>query len=812
MMAEYKSIPSLDESLEPLEVAGMAATHDVGKTSKVFSCKCVPWLEQQGYLEKSLSERWSISNLFHGQISQYSLYQALREAGIPKPFCKDLPIIAGSHHGRIYKTPDGRDMDDWEPLRNDLIKQLWNEFAAPRNLRLSKSSPFFPVLMGLTTVADWIGSDATFFPSDKGLSKNQCLEKAREALKTIGFEPPKITRDLTFNDLFSFDPNELQQKAVETITEPGLYIIEAPMGLGKTEAALSCAYHLLSQGKATGLYFALPTQTTSNRIHLRVHEFIERIAPGAPETQLIHGTSWLHRNLYNPEIKEEYGEKSPYRGLSWFASSKRALLSHFGVGTVDQALLGIVPVKHWFVRRFALAGKVVIIDEVHSYDMYTGTLIKALCDELVAIGCTVILLSATLLPSLRNRFLNGSDNIETNDYPLITGKPFQSPSCITPVPARSDSKPPVRVLFKPSDSMMNDAVNLALTGARILWVCNTVNQAQTVYKQLSKLVQEKPVDIGLLHSRFPFFKRDQLEETWLERFGHGSISSNGCILVSTQIVEQSVDIDADLLISELAPMDMLLQRIGRLWRHLLKRPPASRPVDDAQIWVIEEPCGFPFLLDASVEQIKKELGPKSFVYNSYVLLRTLKTLKESVESIQLPTDIRKLLEMTYKPLDKEPEAWMKLYDEIFIQENTLRGLANYNSNTWFKIELEDEEGRSTRIMSLKTRSLVLIREITKDRLVLLNGETTPSVFSRFSINDARAIHRNIVKVHDWPFSGQPETSPFDNYVKETHQSALILEDGSLQIDGLKEGFTYHWHEELGVYLGSRKGENDESCD
>lgn len=812
LMAEYKSIPSLDESLEPLEIAGVVATHDVGKTSKVFSCKCVTWLEQQGLFEKSRSERWPISNLFHGQISQYSLYQALREAGISKPFCKDLPLIAGSHHGRIYKTPDGRDMDDWEPFRNELIKQLWDEFAAPRNLCLSKSSPFFPVLMGLTTVADWIGSDATFFPSDKGLSKDECLEKAGEALKTIGFKPPKITRDLTFNDLFSFDPNELQQKAVETITEPGLYIIEAPMGLGKTEAVLSCAYHLLSQGKATGLYFALPTQTTSNRIHLRVHEFIERISPDSPETQLIHGASWLHRKTYHPDIKDEGDYNEKYQGISWFASSKRALLSPFGVGTVDQALLGIVPVKHWFVRRFALAGKVVIIDEVHSYDMYTGTLIKALCDELVAIGCTVILLSATLLPNLRNRFLNCSDDVQVNDYPLITGKPFQNPSCITPVPARSDSKPPVRVLFKPSDSIMDDAVNLALKGTRILWVCNTVNQAQTVYTQLGKLFQGKPFDIGLLHSRFPFFKRDQLEDAWLERFGHGATNPNGCILVSTQIVEQSVDIDADLLISELAPMDMLLQRIGRLWRHLLKRPPASRPVDEAQIWVIEEPCGFPFFLDASAEHIIKELGPKGRVYFPYVLLRTLKTLKESVESIQLPNDIRSLLKETYKPLDEEPEAWLSLYEEAYGEEKAKERVAEYNSRIWNKIELEDVEGRSTRFITLETRSLVLIREMTIDRIVLLNGETVPSVFSRFSINDARAIHRNIVKVHDWPFSGQPEISPFENYVKETHQSALILEDGSLKIDGLKEGFTYHWHEELGVYLGSQKGENDESYD
>ena len=814
-LAQYKGLQSILQPLNPMEIAGLSASHDVGKICKAFSCKCIPWLEQEGLLDKALRERWADLKGNHGLVSQYSLHRAFKEAGIPKPFCKDMPLIASSHHGRIFKTPDGRDMDDWESLRNDLIKRLWDEFAVPENLFLSKESPYFSVLMGLTSVADWIGSDDTFFPSDKSLNKTECLEQAETALKTIGFEPPKVISGLSFHDLFSFGsdsrPNEIQQKAVETITEPGIYIIEAPMGLGKTEAALSCAYNLLADGKATGIYFALPTQTTSNRIHQRVQAFIERIAPNSPKTQLIHGASWLVKSFYHPEIKEETDDNEKPQGRSWFASSKRALLSPFGVGTVDQMLLGIVPVKHWFVRRFALAGKIVIIDEVHSYDMYTGTLIKSLCDELVNIGCTIILLSATLLPNFRDRFLDCSDEVETNAYPLITGKPFQKPP-IVPVSAVSDSKPPVRILFKPSDQIMKEAVSHAEQGAKILWVCNTVNQAQAIYQQLYKLIQGGHIDIGLLHSRFPFFKRNQLEETWLKRFEDETSDHTGCILVSTQIVEQSVDIDADLLISELAPMDMLLQRIGRLWRHLGKRPPSVRPVNESQIWIVEESSDLTFFTGASTEQVKKKLGPKGAVYFPYVLLRTFKTLKESRGLIRLPHDIRMLLEETYKPLDEEPDAWLALHEEAYGEERAKERMADYNSKIWNKIELEDEEGRSTRLITLKTRSLVLIREMNHDRIVLLNGETIPSAFTRFSINDARAIHRNIVKIHDWPFIGQSEEKPFENYIRETHQAALILEDGTLGIDGLKEGFAYRWNEELGVYLCLQKGENDESCD
>ncbi len=814
LLSQYKNLLSIHSSLDPFEIAGIAAPHDVGKTSKGFSCKCRPWLEKEGLYDKARSERWEDQNSNHGQISQYSIYKALKESGVKKPFCKELPLIAGSHHGKIFKIPDAREIDDWETSRNDLIKKLWQEFAIPTNLSFAKDSPIFPVLMGLTSVSDWIGSDDNFFPSDKSLTREECIAQSKTALRSIGLAPPVINKGLSFHELFSFTPNELQQKAIETITKPGIYTIEAPMGLGKTEAALACTYNLLAQGKASGLYFSLPTQITSNRIHRRVQDFINRIAPNSPDTQLIHGNSWLIRNLYHPDIKEENELDEKHYSQSWFASSKRALLSPFGVGTVDQALLGIVPVKHWFVRRFALAGKVVIIDEVHSYDWYTGTLIKALCDELVNIGCTVILLSATLLPDFRNRFLNYNDQNGINDYPLITGKPFGE-TVISSVSVKAEEKQPVKVYFKSSEQIMDEAICISLQGARILWVCNTVNQAQTVYSQLRQKIQGKSIDLGLLHSRFPYFQRDHLEEKWLERFAHETSDKTGCILVSTQVVEQSVDIDADLLISELAPMDMLLQRIGRLWRHLQKRPPSIRPMKHPEIWIIEESFDLQYFREATPDQIIKGLGGKAWVYYPYVLLRTLnmlKSLKKYSYLINLPGDIRMLLEETYRPDGDDSESWVKLCDEAFGEDKAKERIAENNSRIWQKIELQDEEGKSTRLVTLATRALVLIRDMNKDCIVLLNGETIPSVFKRFSINDARAIHRNIVKVHDWPFVGQPAVIPFENYVRETHQSALLLNDGTLKLDGLKDGFSYKYDEDLGVYLSSDKGENDESCD
>ena len=199
------------------------------------------------------------------------------------------------------------------------------------------------------------------------------------------------------------------------------------MGCGKTEAALWAAHRLIAAGMNDGLYFALPTQVTSNRIHQRVAPFFaqrSRIPRRCGSRMALRGWRIARRcNCIQPRATTEAGEHVR-AGRSWFASSKHALLARFGVGTVDQALQGVVAVKHFFVRRFGLAGKVVILDEVHSYDVYTGALITQLIHELLALRCSVIVLSATLTQERRKDLVAaaGGDplSIASSAYPLIT--------------------------------------------------------------------------------------------------------------------------------------------------------------------------------------------------------------------------------------------------------------------------------------------------------------------------------------------------------------------------------------------------------
>ena len=315
------------------------------------------------------------------------------------------------------------------------------------------------------------------------------------------------------------------------------------MGMGKTEAALACAHRLMAEKKANGIYFALPTQVTSNRIHLRVDSFIKAICEEAQSTstRLIHANSWLVDTLEQPSIAATAnGEPSDDARAAhdWLASPKRALLAPFGVGTVDQALLSVVAAKHFFVRRFGLAGKVVIIDEVHSYDFYTGSLIKALCSVLEDLGCTVILLSATLTPVRRDALLGGGLSDVTTAYPLITGRKTCG-NFIEPRAAKAPDDKLVHITFKQSEAAKRQVWEMAKRGVCVLWICDTVAYAQSVYAEFEVLaIQENnPAVLGLLHSRFPFFRREGLEKQWMEDLGKDGNRPNGSILIATHGAE-----------------------------------------------------------------------------------------------------------------------------------------------------------------------------------------------------------------------------------------------------------------------------------
>jgi CRISPR-associated endonuclease/helicase Cas3 len=827
LIAESKQHALQEFGLQPDVVAVLAALHDIGKISHGFQSKCPAWLEQNGLKNASIAQGWQNFVQDHSKVSQFTVEKLLFQAGMAKKSAMYWAVAPGAHHGRLHKPGEcglqaapGMTNDEWEQVRQQVAQQLIENLGALPTTEIGKDSPHLWWLAGLISVADWIGSDESFFPVDQNLEADESRQRASNAIETIGFGTPEIRRGLMFEQLFPFAPNDLQLQALDVITEPGIYVIEAPMGMGKTEAALACAYRLISEGKATGIYFALPTQVTSNRIHLRVDDFIRTICPDSPATRLIHANAWLLEDLWQakPSVTKpsDSSENDARAGRDWFASSKRAIIAPFGVGTVDQALLGVVAAKHFFVRRFGLAGKVVILDEVHSYDFYTGTLIRVLCETLEALGCTVILLSATLTPRRRAALLGEPepDSDAPAPYPLITGR-LSNGAFLTPCPADPPEAKIVHVSFVETSEALQQAWEKACAGACVLWICDTVNQAQSTYRRFQALEAERGTGstpaLGLLHSRFPYFRREKLETHWMEAMGKDGETKGmrpaGCILVSTQVVEQSVDLDADLLVTELAPTDMLLQRMGRLWRH----PRSNRPVDRTECWILRESASLDDLRGMSEKKIVETLGSKAWVYAPYVLLRSLEVWS-CRSTIELPSHIRDLLEATYAEREKEPQGWLALQEQILGDEFAKKKIAEMNSNIWNPL-LDDQEGVQTRVTSVETVSLILATSIERKEVVLLDGERAILSDNPFLIATARALHKNLVKVPKNAFKDFRTDERSACYVKGKQAIALVQPDGGIQINGLKEGVSLYWDINLGLEIRRGKGELDnESCD
>jgi CRISPR-associated endonuclease/helicase Cas3 len=794
-------------------LGALAALHDLGKISPGFQRKCEAWLEANGLVDLDRRWRWETSLESNHAAVTHDAVQSLLPSAMSIS-CKSARVIAallGAHHGRIQATParpfhtsgsESQSGIDWVRERDVIGASVLEHFMVKSEaLELDAGDPALWWLAGLTTVADWIGSDEHNFPPEGGMHDGVRSICSHKVLESIGFGPPEIVQGLGFGQLFGFpegsQPNDMQIKAWELIRGPGVYVIEAPMGMGKTEAALWAAYELLATGKARGIYFALPTQATSNRIHLRMDEFVRRIAPQAGASRLIHGNSWLLQATlpFAPVATGNVQDCDARSGRDWFASSKRALLAPFGVGTVDQALLGVVAAKHFFVRHFALAGKVVILDEVHSYDLYTGTLIDRLVVALEGLGCTVIILSATLTGKRRNQLAKCPTNLDavpaSSPYPMITAASEKG----TPqaVAAIAPSSRTVQVNFISAKDAVERATGLSEAGGVVLWICNTVGAAQERYAQLAKCAAGRFL-VGLLHSRYPFWRREELEEEWMTRLGKSGETRCGCILVSTQIVEQSVDLDADLLVTELAPTDMLLQRMGRLWRH--ERPGRSgRP----EVIILEESTSLDGFRQMDTKEIVKALGAKAFVYSPYVLLRSLEVWKSNPQ-ISIPNQIRERIEATYEERfeGEEPEAWQSLFTEMYGKVCAYRMKALQSSNIW-TVALEDEEGVQTRLNEMLTVQLILCRRIEGHMFEFLDGSRQVIDKEDFRLACAQALHRNLVKVPRHLFDGVKGASVLEPYLHGEFATGLATDDG-IVVDGLRKGIRLRWSLEGGVIV------------
>lgn len=679
----------LRAELFPAGAELIAAAHDIGKVSPTFQKKIYTALSQKDEAVLSALKAFNAETEKcwggHGGVSQ--------AAAVVQNVGKYIPEILGQHHGfspnlALYQaTSEVFGGAPWQVQRIELLAQLKQVLGT--DFPIVKDALQARVLAGLTTVSDWIGSGSLFEDPDA-----DWRSKIEQAVDSAGFIQPQLKSGLSFFEVFGFTPKAAQITLIDAANQPGVYVLEAPMGLGKTEAALFAAYQLLEKKLATGIYFALPTQLTSDKIHERVNVFLDRILEdGSPHKQalLVHGNAWLKQC--------EMGEEGNPGG-AWFAQGKRGILAPFAVGTVDQALMAVMNVKHGFVRTFGLAGKVVILDEVHSYDSFTGTILDALVKALRQLRCTVIILSATLTQERRAKLLGIAP--QEAAYPLITAQPNDGDLAEIAVEVIPDVL--VAIAHQPETNAIEEVLRRAEEGQQVLWIENSVKEAQDLYKKLADRARGMGVACGLLHSRFTKVDRAAKENNWVIYFGKGGADTRaqqGRILVGTQVLEQSLDIDADFLVTRIAPTDMLLQRFGRLWRHAeTKRPQAAR----REAWILS-----PDLATATVSP-ELAFGATAKVYAPYVLCRSL-AVWQGITQVRLPSQIRELIEATYIAQDESEHMARHLHRveamRTKLERLALLGLSKGGTT-------QSEEKAQTRHSELESTEVLLIRAYQYD--------------------------------------------------------------------------------------------------
>jgi CRISPR-associated endonuclease/helicase Cas3 len=755
----------------------VAAVHDVGKVSPgfqkrilgqhlAFLCPALQFLDQQGF------------ETAHARTGEAALNAHLGAGNETA----GLAAVVGAHHGvrngAWAATDTGTTLggEGWATERRGLLEHILQEFGP----LAQAPPPDLDALTGLVCVADWIGSDEMFFPPDGLPPGIDRATRARDAVTACGWTPIAVEPGLSFKEIFGFDPYPLQRDFVDTVDGPGLYVLEAPMGLGKTEAALYAAYKLMADGHCLGVYFGLPTRLTSDRIHERVRDpFIKRICRSDTDVRLAHGHAWMRSFSHGGE---ELGS-----GGRWFRPSKRALLMPFAVGTIDQALLAVLKVRHHFIRCFGLAGKVVILDEVHSYDVYTGTLLDLLVRRLLELGCSVIILSATLTRARKRTFFADSPTLGPPEpYPLTSAQRRSGALMIaSEPPATKRVHVTVRQLSTPQVAEL--AVEKARSRHCVLCIANTVTQAQLWYREVKATMPEDSFDLALLHSAFPAWRRQELEEKWMAKLGKEGDRTRGCVLVATQVVEQSVDIDADLMITELAPTDMLLQRIGRLWRHEHPDRPCRAPSVTIVVGEVSQV--------ETLGELEEALGKTNCrVYQPYVLWRTYRVWGQRDE-VQLPGDIRLLLESTYEDLDDEPAFLDEAKTMLTKRRAKLRSLAqSARADKVGFCTIPDDERAATRYSEIPKIDAVVVRSVdsrsTGVDLVLSSGaEIKVDAFSKNPWASAQ-LHLNMVSV---PAYRLPEVStpPFmRKHFFERTALLVISADGELMLDGRPTGLRY----------------------
>ncbi|KFN49270.1 hypothetical protein P873_11530 [Arenimonas composti TR7-09 = DSM 18010] len=611
------------------------AVHDIGKFSEAFQSR-QPEIVRRCFAEP-LPQRLD-DGLRHDGIGRLFFAWLVSEGRLPGELkgadVDVLAVILGAsfgHHGKPAADPGTGAL---HTQLNDRMSHRSREAAFEFFGWCASTFAFgrLPVghdeganlaswwIAGLAVLADWIGSNTTWFPyATEDMRQlpldhywqEHALVRARKALTETGVlrVPPKPYLDvvtlLPRLSAFPLRPAQVLASEIALPPEPQILVLEDATGSGKTEAALILAARLIDAGCADGMFIGLPTQATADQIYERVLADIPGWFhdPSIVSFVLAHSardqTLGLLRRLaaVDDQLRDE-ADTATLGMTEWLAQgNKRALLAQIGVGTIDQILMSALRVKHQSLRLLGLFGKVLLVDEVHSFDPYLRKLLLTTVELHAAAGGSTILLSATLPCDLRVQFLRThargverglrcsrpasarvrrpvdsgeGPRVESTSYPLLTQwAPSMQRSVAEfafPAAAHSVRSIPVDYVARLEEVLARISL-WHERGDAVVWVRNTVGDAIAAWSLLAQCFGDAACT--LFHSRFAAVDRRRIQDGVLRGLGRDSDAGmrRGRIVVATQVLQESLDIDADQMVCDLCPADVLLQRMGRWRRH-----------------------------------------------------------------------------------------------------------------------------------------------------------------------------------------------------------------------------------------------------
>ncbi|NEY91286.1 CRISPR-associated helicase Cas3' [Tabrizicola oligotrophica] len=563
-------------------------------------------------------------------------------------------------------------------------------------------------LPGFCAAADWVGSNTAWFqPQSFGLSLPEYLAKARQtaavAVAGAGLAGCRGKPGDLFN--FALRPMQAACRDLPLPDGPALAVIEDETGAGKTEAALLLAHRMVLAGKGRGIFFALPTMATADAMFARAGDILGRMFD-APTLTLAHGRAGLSVTFRDLVEGGAAGEDAP-SCTGWLAESRRrALLADVGVGTIDQALLSVLPVRHQCLRHFGLSSKILIVDEVHEMgEPYIATELERLLQMHRAAGGSAILLTATLPLALRERLLAVYGGAGPGAaYPALT---VAGAAAVTEFARDGRTlKGPVAIQrIDCAEAAVDIIAASAAQGAACVWVRNAVDDAIAAVGTL----RARGIKASLLHARYTLHDRKRIESEVLARVGKDGAGRTGYVLVGTQVLEASLDLDFDVMLSDIAPVAALIQRAGRLWRHMDRRPADARPVAAPVLQVLSpDPEAVP-----DARWLHGTLGGGAFVYSVADVWRSARVLF-AAGRIDAPAGLRALIEAVHgEDAEAVPDALIPAETETQGKDAAARTHAIQNL-----VRLEDGFRRAGRgaddatyptRLGEETRTLVLAR-------------------------------------------------------------------------------------------------------